>query len=134
MAIRDPPEIAPPPPHAWRIWRSFGYAFAGLGTIVRTQPNFWVHALAAVCAIVLSVALRLSTAEVALVVLTIALVLVIEAVNTTVETMCDLVEPRFNPIVKRAKDISAAAVLIAAAAAVIVALLLFAPRLFALFR
>jgi diacylglycerol kinase len=46
--------------------------------------------------------------------------------------MCDLVSPEFHPLVKRAKDVSAAAVLIGAIAAVGVAVLLFGPRLLAL--
>lgn len=114
--------------------RSFGYAFEGLATIVRTQPNFWVHTLAACAAMVLGMLLRLSPGELAVLVLTIVVVLVAEAINTTVESICDLVEPRTNPLVKRAKDVSAAAVLIAALGAVTVALLLFAPRLIALGR
>ena len=112
--------------------RSFGYAIEGLATIIRTQPNFWVHAAAAVAALALGVVLRLTAGELALLVLTIALVLVTEAINTTVETVCDLVEPLPNPLVKRAKDISAAAVLLAAVAAVLIALVLFGPRLLAL--
>jgi diacylglycerol kinase len=76
----------------------------------------------------------LSPAEMALVVLTIALVLVVESINTALEAVCDLVSPGHHVLVKRAKDISAAAVLIAAVAAVAVALLLFGPRLVALVR
>ena len=114
---------------AKRIPRSFGYAFEGVLALLRTTPNFWVHLLAAVFALAVSLLLGLSAAEVALVVLTIALVLVTEAINTIVETVCDLVSPTYDPLVKRAKDISAAAVLIAATAAVAVALVLFVPRL-----
>jgi len=112
-----------------RILRSFGYAFEGLATIVRTQPNFWVHVIAACLALVLGVVLRLSPGELALVVLSITLVLVVESVNTGIETMCDLISPAHHPLIKRAKDVSAAAVLIAAAGAVVIALLLFGPRL-----
>jgi diacylglycerol kinase (ATP) len=114
--------------------RSFGYAFEGLELIVRTQPNFWVHVCAACLALILGVVLRLSPVELAMIVLCIALVLVVESVNTGIETMCDLISPGHHPLIKRAKDISAAAVLISAAAAVVVALLLFAPRLASLLR
>jgi diacylglycerol kinase (ATP) len=117
-----------------RIARSFGYAFEGLDTIVRTQPNFWVHVCAAGLALALGIVLRLSPAELAIIVLCIALVLVVESVNTGIETMCDLISPGHHPLVKRAKDVSAAAVLIAAAASVVVALLLFGPRLASLWR
>ena len=114
--------------------RSFGYAFEGLETIVRTQPNFWIHAFAACVALVLGVVLRLSRVEMAIIVLCIALVLVVESVNTGIETMCDVISPGHHPLVKRAKDVSAAAVLISALATVVVALLLFGPRLASLLR
>ncbi len=118
----------------WRVARSFGYAFEGLATILRTQPNFWVHLLAGCAALVLGALLHLSPAEMAVLVLTIGLVLIVECVNTALEAMCDLASPGYHPLVKRAKDISAAAVLIAAIAALGNALLLFGPRLASLVR
>ena len=112
-----------------RIVRSFKFAFAGLRALVRTQPNAWVHLALAALALALAFLLALPPAEVALIILTIGLVLATEAVNTAVEAVCDLVSPGYHPLVKRAKDLSAAAVLLSAVAAVGVALALFAPRL-----
>ena len=114
---------------AARIVRSFGFAFEGLATLVRTQPNFRIHLVAACAALGLGIALRLSPPEMALIVLTAGLVLVVEALNTCLETLCDLVSPTYHPLVKKCKDVSAAAVLISALAAVGVAALLFLPRL-----
>jgi len=112
-----------------RILRSFGFAFAGLAILVRTQPNFRIHIVAGFAALGLGLVLRLSPPEMALIVLTVGTVLVVEAVNTCLETMCDLVSPTYHPLVKKCKDVSAAAVLISALAAVGVAALLFLPRL-----
>ncbi len=109
--------------------RSFGFAFEGLVALVRTQPNFRVHLVAGCAALILGLLLRLSPPEMALIVLTAALVLVVEALNTCLETLCDLVSPSFHPLVKKCKDVSAAAVLISALAAVAIAALLFLPRL-----
>jgi diacylglycerol kinase (ATP) len=114
---------------AKRIARSFGYAFEGLVAILRTTPNFWLHVGAAAFALVVSVVLGLPPVEIAIVVLTIALVLVVEAFNTALEALSDVASPEYDPLVKRAKDISAAAVLLAAVAALAVAGLLFLPRL-----
>ena len=124
----DQPVLARPP-RLRRILRSFGYAFEGLATLLRTQPNFVVHVVAAGLALALGLLVRLGATELAVVVLTIALVLVVESFNSALETLCDLVSPGIHPLIKRAKDISAAAVLLAALAAVGVALLLFVPRL-----
>ena len=132
-ASENAPTLEHKPSHQ-RIVRSFGYAFEGLAAILRTQPNFRVHLVAACAALVLGAVLHLSPAEMGLIVLTIALVLIVEAMNTALEAACDLASPGYHPLVKRAKDVSAAAVLIAAIAAVAIALLLFGPRLANLVR
>ncbi len=100
--------------------------------MLRTQPNFLVHVGAAIVAIAVGALLRLSPVELSVLILTIALVMILECLNTALEAVCDLVHPTFHPLVKRAKDVAAAAVLIAAAAAVAIAVLLFAPRLIAM--
>jgi len=112
-----------------RIPRSFGYAIEGLVLMVRTQPNFVVQLAAAVAALALGALVGLSPLEMGLIVLVIGLVLAIECLNTALETLCDLVSPELHPLVKRAKDASAAAVLISAIIAVVVAVLLFGPHL-----
>jgi diacylglycerol kinase len=117
-----------------RVARSFGYALEGLALLIRTQPNFLVHACAAVVVLALGALLGLSPVEFAIVVLTIAVVMVVECLNTALETLCDLVSPGVHPLIKRAKDISAAAVLIGAIGSVAIAALLFGPRLAALIR
>ena len=113
-----------------RVLRSFGYAVEGLAAILRTTPNFWLHLVAAALALTLALVLHLPGNEIALIVVMIALVLSIEAFNTALEALADVATPDYHPLVKRAKDISAAAVLISAIAAVVVAALLFLPRLF----
>jgi diacylglycerol kinase len=62
-------------------------------------------------------------------IITIALVLVAEAINTALERTNDLRRSGLDPIVRDAKDLAAAAVLLSAIAALIVGTLLFAPRL-----
>jgi diacylglycerol kinase len=111
------------------VVRSFGYAFEGLALMLRTQPNFLVHVCAALIALLLGVVLHLTPVEFAVVCITIGLVLVVECVNTALETLCDLVSPGYHPLVKRAKDVSAAAVLVAAIASVAVALFVYLPHL-----
>jgi diacylglycerol kinase len=134
MLRDDAAEVLARPRHIRRIVRSFGFAAEGLATMLRTQPNFWVHVAAAFIALGLGVVLGLGAAELALIVLTIALVMIVECLNTALETLCDLVSPEYHPLVKRAKDVSAAAVLIGAVASVGVAVLLFGPRLFSMVK
>jgi diacylglycerol kinase (ATP) len=77
----------------------------------------------------MAVLIGLGPTEWAVLCLTIGLVLAAEAANTAVETVCNLVSPTYDPLVKRAKDVAAAGVLISAVAAVGVAAALFLPHL-----
>lgn len=115
------------------MWRSFGYAATGLGFILRSQPNFGVHLLAAGSALALALALRLPAFELAILALAIGLVLALEAMNSALEVLADVVSPAHHPGVKNAKDAAAAGVLLAAAAALAVGVVLFVPRLLDLF-
>jgi diacylglycerol kinase (ATP) len=118
--------------HARRIVKSFTFALAGLDCLIRTQSNFWVHLLAAALVALLSALLGVSGVELAALVLAIGLVLVVEALNTALEAIVDLVSPEFHPLARTAKDVGAAAVLLAAGAATIVGLVVLLPRLLAL--
>lgn len=109
--------------------RSFGYAFAGLGALVRTQRNARVHVLAVAVVLAGGWQLRLERGEWLAVAVVCTLVLALEAVNTAIEALVDLASPEVHPLAKRAKDVAAAAVLIAALGALAVAALLVAPRL-----
>ncbi|MGC8874908.1 MAG: rRNA maturation RNase YbeY, partial [Chloroflexia bacterium] len=116
------------------LFASFRAAFAGLGNLFLTQRNARIHAAVALLVLVLGGVLRLALWEWALLVCTIALVLVGEALNTAIEALVDLASPETRSLARRAKDLASAAVLLAACFAVIVGALLFLPHLLALLR
>ncbi|MGI6605307.1 MAG: diacylglycerol kinase [bacterium] len=108
---------------------SLCFAWKGLVWAWRTQGNLRRHTLAAVLAVGLARWLKLSAAEQALVVLTVALVLITELANTALEALVDLYKRTYHPLAKVAKDVAAAAVLVAAFAALIVGLMILGPPL-----
>ncbi|GAB4535628.1 MAG: diacylglycerol kinase family protein [Anaerolineales bacterium] len=112
--------------------RAFEYAFSGWGHVLRSQPNAWIHALAGLLVILGGGILRLTRIEWALIVLAIGLVWMAETFNTGIEALCNLVHPSPHPLIKIAKDTSAAAVLIAALSAAIIGGIVFLPHLLAL--
>ena len=120
------------PPSLGRTLRSFGFAVAGIGYLVRTQPNFRVHLLATVAVIAVAVAVGAPPVEIAVLLLAIGLVLLGEACNSALEAVVDLASPAIHPLAKVAKDVAAAGVLLAACIAATVGLVLLGPRLLAL--
>jgi diacylglycerol kinase len=112
-----------------RVLRSFRFAFAGAAYLFRTQRNARIHAAFAVAACIFSAWLRISREDWAIIILTIALVLILEGLNTAIEAAVDLASPAYHDLAKTAKDVSAAMVLIAAVASVVIGLLILGPPL-----
>jgi diacylglycerol kinase len=121
----------PPGPRAFlaRRARSFRYAFAGLGYVLRTQPNAWIHALATGAVFAVALWLEIGRSGWSLLALAMGLVWVAEIANTALEALTDLAAPGPDPLARTAKDCAAAAVLVAAGVAVIVGLLVLGPPL-----
>ncbi len=109
--------------------RSFRYAFAGWGYVVRTQRNAWIHAVISVAVIILALWLQIIARDLAVLILTIAVVWVAEIFNTSLEAVVDLASPEIHPLAQIGKDVSAAAVLIASLSAILIGLLIMGPPL-----
>jgi diacylglycerol kinase (ATP) len=100
--------------------RSFVYAGRGIRTMLVSQHNAWIHAVAT---------LRVQRVEWLALVLAIVAVWTAEAINTAFEFLCDVASPEFHPLVEKAKDVAAGSVLVCAIGAVIVGMLVFGPPL-----
>ncbi|MDN3581844.1 diacylglycerol kinase [Mucilaginibacter flavus] len=115
-----------------RLIRSFGFAFKGLRHATATQPNFRIHLVLTAIAIGLGFFLDISFNEWEWIALSIAFVLVVELLNTGIETLTDLVSPGYNEKAGRVKDVSAGAVVVAALFALITGVVIFLPKLIVL--
>jgi diacylglycerol kinase len=114
--------------------RSFHFAFSGLAFFFKTQRNARIEILLGAVACGLGAWLHITRLEWAVLVLTIALVLILEGINTAIETAVDLASPDRHPLAKAAKDITAGMVLIAAIASAMVGLIILGPPLLQKFR
>jgi diacylglycerol kinase len=113
------------------IVKSFGFAFAGIAYLFRTQRNARIELAIGIIACAIAGWLRISRTDGAILIVTIASVLILEGLNTALEATVDLASPDLHPLAKTAKDVAAAMVLIAAVASIGVGLLLLAPPLWA---
>lgn len=113
--------------------KSFGYAFEGIRTAYKNEPNLKIHTVIALLALAVGALLGLSTTEWLLLSFTIFYVITLELLNTVLENVVNLVSPEIKSFAKVAKDVSAACVLLAAILSVIVGFVLFIPKILALF-
>lgn len=109
--------------------KSFGYAFEGMALMLKTQHNAWLHLIATTLVTGLAVWCRVNASDWRWLIVAMALVWMAEALNTAVESLCDVVSPHYALAVKCAKDLAAGSVLIAACAAAVVGAVTFWPYL-----
>lgn len=107
---------------------SFLYAFKGIYLLFGTQINAKIELLVALFVLLLGFLFQLFWYEWALVLFAIGLVFAMEAANTAIEFLVDLVSPQHNEQAGKVKDLAAAAVLIAALTALLIGLLVFVPK------
>lgn len=110
--------------------KSFKYAFSGLRFLWKGEHNFRIHVFAAVLVITAGIIFKLSPLEWCAVFFCIAMVMVTETINTSIEKLADVVSSGFHPAIKKIKDLSAAAVLIASITALTIGLFVFIPKIF----
>lgn len=126
----EPQSRRAPPPGYWNgRWFSFRAALSGAADTLVSQPNARVELLATLCVVLAGWWLRISPTEWAILGLSVAVVLALEAVNTGIEAVVDLVSPDYHPLAKRAKDAAAGALIFAVLGSLWVALWILGPPL-----
>ena len=112
---------------------SFTYPIKGLRYAYRNEQNLAVDVGVALLVTIVGFIFKINRVEWAILALTIGLVISCELINTAIEAVVDLVTEDYHPLAKVAKDTAAAAVFVFAIVAVIVGIIIFGPKVVALF-
>lgn len=113
-------------------WHSFRCAVRGMVYTLRTQRNTWIELAAAAVVFAAGVWLHIAPLEWAILGFTVFTILALEAVNSAIEAVVDLVSPDYHELARIAKDAAAGAMLFAVIGSLIVAAAVFGPKLLAL--
>ena len=116
-----------------RLIKSFGYAFNGIRRMIVQEQNAKIHLLAILIVAITGFYFHLSATEWMVIVVVSGGVLTAEAINTSIETLSNTISPTYNQKIKQVKDFAAGAVLVATLTSIIVGLIVFLPKLLALF-
>ena len=94
-----------------RVWHAFGYSLSGLKAAWH-EKAFRQEAVGSVVLIPLSFYIGHTWLETALLAGSVILVMVVELLNTGIESAIDRIGPEWHMLAKRAKDMGSAAVLL----------------------
>ena len=107
---------------------SFKNAINGVPFILK-EKNSWIHISASIITLIAAYCFQFQAFEWCILILSIAVILSLEGMNTAIEHLVDLVSPAQNDMAGRVKDISSGAVLLGAIGVVIIGIILFGRHL-----
>lgn len=114
-----------------RFFRSVHHAWRGLLLGFQMEKNFRLQLAAGLILLCALWIFPFARWERAILFVVMLLVLVLELLNSSIERVLDLLQPRLNPYTGDAKDLMAGAVLLASIGAALLAVYLFWPHLLA---
>lgn len=107
----------------------FDHALEGIIFAFTHHPNFIFHLLIGSLALTAGIILDVSSVEFLLLFILFIIGLVIEMINTAIESVVDLVTQEWRQNAKIAKDVASGAMLIFALGSSLIAFLIFVPKL-----
>jgi diacylglycerol kinase (ATP) len=110
--------------------KSVRYAFKGAYLLITTEASLKLQFFIGVIMTIAGFYCQLSPIEWIIQILTIALIMAIEGLNTAIEEMANFVHPEYHKKIGLIKDLSAGAVFIFAIAAIIVGCIIYFPKIF----
>ncbi len=112
---------------------SFKHAWDGVLYTIKSQPNFQFHLCAMVLVIIGGIFFQIKAVEWLILIFTFNFVLVAEMLNTSVESVVDLITQEKRQDAKVAKDVASGMVLVSAFFSVLVGIIVFLPKILELF-
>lgn len=108
---------------------SFKTAFQGIWYTFVKERNMKIHVTAAILVILLSLWLKVSKLEFAILCLTVSVVVCFELINTAMEVMVNIIVDVYHPKAKIIKDVSAGAVFVSALFSIIIGFIILYDKL-----
>jgi len=110
--------------------KSFRFAFDGIACFFQREHNAWLHFMATIAVLTLTVLVGVTKTELLALIFAIGFVWVAEMFNTCIERVMDFVSVQQHPEIKFIKDLASGAVLTAAITALATGAIVFIPKLF----
>ena len=114
---------------SWNPLRSGYHAFSGLMWVTPRTPSLRLGIAVVIALAAFGVLMRMTGVEIALLVLVGTVLLAVETLNTSIEMLCDFVQPDHDPKIGKIKDVAAGATAVTEIGAAIMVGVLLWPHL-----
>ncbi|MEX1997254.1 MAG: diacylglycerol kinase [Candidatus Andersenbacteria bacterium] len=115
---------------AHSFWQSVHFAVQGITKAWQREPNLQLQLVLYGLVLMLAWLLKLSVLKIALLIIVATSVVILELLNSALESLADALHPQHHDKIRDAKDMAAGAVLVMSFAAAIIGILLLAEPFF----
>lgn len=112
-----------------RFFRSFKNSFDGLKYAYRYEQSMTIHMASCIIVLILGILFHISILEWEICIMLLGLIGATELINTSIESLVDLITQEYHPLAKVAKDTASAAVFVFSLVAFICFLIIFVPKI-----
>lgn len=117
-----------------RILYSVKYSLDGLLYAYKNEKSLSIHGVLSIVGIVLGLFLKLNHNQWGIVLITLAVILAFELVNTAMEACVDMVTLEHNELAKIAKDCCSAATFVVTVCGLVIFAIIYGPKIWQLFN
>ncbi len=111
-----------------RVFYSAKYSINGLVYAYRHEHSLWIHAICSIVAIAIGILFDISHMQWGLVLISLAVILAFELVNTAMEACVDMVTLEYHELARIAKDCCSAATFVVSMIGIIIIVVIFLPH------
>lgn len=115
-----------------RIVYSTKYSLDGLVYAYKNERSLWLHGVLSAVGIILGAVLGLSYTQWGIVLITLAVILAFELVNTAIEATVDMFTLEYNELAKVAKDCCSAATFVMTMCGLVIFVIIYGPKILAI--
>lgn len=109
------------------------YSISGIKSYAKEGKSIIIYMVCAILEVILGFEYHINGLEWILIICILGFILSVELINTAIESACDAITEEYNSLIKVAKDCSSGATFVLFIVAVILNIIIFAPKVVALF-
>lgn len=115
------------------IYQTVRNSINGIKSYAKEGKSIIIYLFGVIIEIIMGFVYRVNGLEWILIICILGIILAVELINTAIEATCDVITKEYNSLIKIAKDCGSAATFIIFLVAVILNIIIFAPKIVALF-
>lgn len=115
------------------VFKTIKNSLNGIKSYALEGKSIVIFFLGVLIEILMGFAYKINGLEWILIICILGIILSIELINTAIENVCDAITKEYNPLIKIAKDCGSAATFIIFIVAIILNIIIFLPKIVALF-